>query len=348
VALSPEPGTKPSRRPATSAASSGQAGQLILTVTRACNLRCSYCPTAKDGWPSLTPSDAVQAVDLFANRYGGGDIKLFGGEPLLVPDVVRAAIDRAVAEPAIRRIYLSTNGLGLDSAWLARVRATPKLILTISMDGTPAAHRRFRKALPGIEDTYDRVLTLLPELLETPRVVITQTIPPASADQADANLGHLVDLGFRRFNLLPGYYLPWRPEQLAALRTSFDAVHDRIVARWRAGQAFYLRNLFTWAPTPFFNTGLVVDSDRTVHPSNVGLSGALDDLRADTAVGTLDDPPSVEALRTAAGRTNALLADALPERVWQSTQAVDQELTRLCERLYPEFFAWRARRRGAA
>ncbi len=324
------------------------AGQLILTVTRACNLRCSYCPTAKDGWPSLTATDAAGAVSLFAERYGGGDIKLFGGEPLLVPEVVSAAIERAVQEPRIRRIYLSTNGLGLDEAWLRRVRETPKLILTISMDGSPEAHRRFRKALPGVEDTYDRLVALLPLLLETPRVVLTQTIAPAAAGEADDNLAHLLALGFRRFNLLPGYFLPWRPEQRVALRASFQAIGDRIIARWRAGQTFYLRNLFTWAPTPFFNTGLVVDADRTLHPSNVGLSAALDGLREQTRVGTLDDPPTREALKAAAARTNQLLQDALPERVWQSTQAVDAELTALCERLYPEFFAWRARRRGAA
>ncbi len=323
-------------------------GQLILTVTRACNLRCSYCPTAKDGWPSLTSQDAVQAIDLFTSRYGGGDIKLFGGEPLLVPDVVTAAIDRAVAEPRIRRIYLSTNGLGLDLSWLQRVRETPKLVLTISMDGTADNHRRFRRTLPGVADTYDHVLGLLPELLQTPRVVITQTIPPATAQAADANLAHLLELGFRRFNLLPGYYLPWRPEQLQALEASFQAMHDRIVHRWRSGQRFYLRNLFTRAPTPFFNTGLVVDSDRTIHPSNLGLSGALDDLREQTRVGTLDEPPDPETLKTAARRVNGLLHESLPEQVWESTQAVDRLLTALVERLYPEFFAWRTRRRGAA
>ena len=89
--------------------------QLILTVTRDCNLRCSYCPTAKDGWPSLTERDADTAVSLFASRYGGGDIKLFGGEPLLVPDVVRAAMEAARDDERIRRVYLSTNGLGLDA-----------------------------------------------------------------------------------------------------------------------------------------------------------------------------------------------------------------------------------------
>ena len=62
---------------------------LILTVTRRCNLRCSYCPTVKDGWPSLSVDDALEAIALFTERYGGGDIKLFGGEPLLVPESPR-------------------------------------------------------------------------------------------------------------------------------------------------------------------------------------------------------------------------------------------------------------------
>ena len=206
-------------------------GTLILTVTRACNLRCSYCPTAKDGWPSLTAADARQAIDLFVNRYGGGDIKLFGGEPLLVPDVVRAAMDHAAGIPAVRRVYLSTNGLGLDEDWLRYLKGYPKAILTVSMDGHPTDHRRLRRALPGVADTYDRLMALRPLLLETPRLVITQTIAPATAVRAAENFDHLLSLGFRRFNLLPGYYIPWRPAQLAALRKGFADIGATIEAR---------------------------------------------------------------------------------------------------------------------
>ncbi|HMR79577.1 MAG TPA: radical SAM protein, partial [Polyangiaceae bacterium] len=91
---------------------------LVLTVTRRCNLRCSYCPTAKDGFPTLTRAQALRALDLFVDRYGGGDIKLFGGEPLLEPDTVRAVMERAEALPGGRRVYLSTNGLGLSQECL--------------------------------------------------------------------------------------------------------------------------------------------------------------------------------------------------------------------------------------
>lgn len=320
---------------------------MILTVTRACDLRCAYCPTAKDGWPALTPDDAREAVALFADRFGGGDIKLFGGEPLLVPEVVRAAMEAARARPEIRRVYLSTNGLGLTEDWLDYLSGYSKGILTISMDGAPEDHRRMRRAMPGVADAYDHLMTLRPRLLTTPRLVITMTIPPATAGRAADNLRHLLSLGFFRFNLLPGYYLPWRTSQLAALSASFDAIRGIIEERWRSGRHLYLRNLFTRAPTPFFNTGLVVDADRTIHPSNVGLSGTLDHLRAETQVGTLDAPPTPEQLAEKAAQVNGLLEQALPEKVWTSTLAVDAELTRLCRSLYPALVEYR-KQRGAA
>ena len=318
--------------------------QLILTVTRQCDLRCSYCPTAKDGWPSLTIEQVHQALDLFVER-GGGDLKLFGGEPLLVPDVVRAVLDRTRSEESIERVYLSTNGLGLDESWLERVRADEKLILTLSMDGRPEDHRRFRRAAkPGVPDAYEHIVSMLPAILATPRVVLTMTIPPASAKNALANFDHLRGLGFRRFNLLPGYYLPWRQEQLAALREGFDGIAGRYREAWDEGTHLYLRNLFTWAPTPFFNTGMVVDADGSIHPSNIGLSGKLDHLLEQTRAGTLDAPPSASALEEKSNEVNPLLESALDEDVLASTRAVDAELSRMVRGLYPAFATWKRRR----
>ena len=263
---------------------------LVLTVTRECNLRCTYCPTAKDGWPSLSEADALRSLDLFARPpheggFGGGAVKIFGGEPLLVPHVVRAAIAHAETLEAVRSIQLSTNGLMLDDAWLDFLGEHPKAILQISMDGRPEDHRRHRRSLPRVGDTYDRVVSMRSRLTTMPRVVVTQTIPPATAAAAAENFEHLLGLGFRRFNFLPGYYIPWSEEQLAALDRSFQAMAARIEAMWASGERIYIRNLTTRAPTPFFNTGFVVDADRAIHPSNVGLSGALEELLDETRCG---------------------------------------------------------------
>jgi len=322
--------------------------QLILTVRRACNLRCSYCPTAKDGWPSLTPDDARQAVRLFSEQYGGGAIKIFGGEPLLVPDVVRAAMEEARGRPNIRWVYLSTNGLGLDQKWLDFMSHYPKGILTISMDGTPKDHRAQRRANdPSVPDSYAHLMDIQGALLKTPRVVITQTIAPSTAVRAAENLNHLMGLGFWRFNFLPGYYIPCRSHQLSALEQSFGEMADLITERWAQMERTYVRNLFTLAPTPFFNTGLVVDADRTIHPSNVGLSGALDHTRDQTIIGTLDDPPDAQALLDGANRVSALLDTALSKHVMHSTQAVDAQLTQFCRGLYPHWARYKRRMAAA-
>jgi len=314
---------------------------LILTVTRACNLRCSYCPTAKDGWPSLSTGDVERALDLFAALFGGGRVKIFGGEPLLVPEVVERALAHAEKLDPIAEIQLSTNGLGLTDEWLDRLDANPKAILAVSIDGKAADHRRFRRSLPGIADSYDRVQALVPRLTRMRRAIVTETIPPASAGAAFENYQHLIELGFRRFNFLPGYYLPWSAAQLTALRASFEKIAEDVRERWRAGEGIYVRNLFTLAPTPFFNTGFVVDSDRTIHASNLGLSADLGHLRERTQVGTLDEPPSIEALAAATRAVNPVLEAALSPDILTSTRAADAELTRFCRSLYGSFRRYR-------
>ena len=314
---------------------------LILVVTRECDLRCAYCPTVKEGEPDLTVLDVRRAMSLFVDRFGGGDCKLFGGEPLLLPEVVEAVIREA---PASLDVYLSTNGKNLSHRWFDLLREFPRTTLTVSLDGAVADHDGLRRGAP----THDAVVAMLPELHKLPRFVVTQTIAPSTAVRAADNFRYLLSLGIRRFNLLPGYYLPWRPAQLAALRRSFAEIGDLVAAMWKRGERVYLRNLFVNAPVPFYNTGFVVDSDKRIYPNNLVLAGNLDHLRAVATVGTLDEPPTNEALDHAARRSAGFLHDALGPSIMQATAAADAELTGLVNRLYPTYFAMRDARQADA
>ena len=138
----------------------------------------------------------ARAIDIYIDRFGV-EISLFGGEPLLEPEVVREVFRLVARRDEIRWVYLSTNGLGLDSDWLDMLSAYPKGILTLSLDGTAEQNRRFRRpAEEGVGDAYDHIRSLLPQLLKTPRVVVTQTIAPAAAAHAAENFEHLLSLGF--------------------------------------------------------------------------------------------------------------------------------------------------------
>lgn len=284
----------------------------------------------KEGGPELTVEDTRRALDLFVERHGGGDVKLFGGEPLLRRDVVEAVIREA---PASCSVWLSTNGSRLDADLLGLLRAFPSTTLTLSLDGARADHVGLRRGA-----NYDALIRWLPDLLTLPRFVVTQTIAPGTAARAFENFQALRTLGIRKFNLLPGYYLPWTTEQLADLRRGFARIGRAFAEAWAAGDRLYLRNLFVRAPTAFFNTGLVVDSDRTIHASNLVLAQGLGD---GDVVGTLDHPPTPEVLAAAAARVPALLAAAYPPAVLAATDAVDSALTALCDSLYPAWFAAR-------
>jgi len=284
----------------------------------------------------------VRALRLFSGRWGGGDVKLFGGEPLLEPEVVRAVFTEARSDPRIRRVQLSTNGLHLDDRWLDELAAEPKAVLQLSLDGPLEVHTR-QRPLTAEAPPWDRLFALLPRLAQAPRTVVTLTIPPAGAAAAADRFEHLRSHGFRRFNLLPGYLLAWDADQLASLRRSFDRIGAAFAEAWEAGRHLVLRNLFVRAPLPFFDTGLVVDADGTIHAGNLALAAQVRGLRAHTQAGSLDDPPDPAVLAARARRLPALLERALPEAVWQGTLAADAELGRLCRTLLP---AW-ARTRPA-
>ncbi len=324
-------------------------GQLILTLTRACQLRCSYCPTVKEGWPSLSQVEALRALELFDTAYGGGDVKLFGGEPLLAPDVVRAVLDDAESRPAVGRVFLSTNGLALDREWLAFLASHPKAVLCVSLDGRLDDHQRHRSggAAPGAGslDGYGHLMDLWPQLVATPRLVVNQTIAPDLAAAGADNFAHLLSLGLHRFNILPCYYVAWSPAQLEALRASLETMAAEIQARWARGASLHLRNLFVWAPTPLFNAGLIVDADGTIHSSNVGMASPFEELLDLTRVGTLAEPPAAAVVDAQVEATRSAIADALPREIWDSTIAVDRELSRFCLGLYGDWAAYRRRQK---
>ena len=170
-----------------------------------------------------------------------------------------------------------------------------------------------------------------------PRVVITQTIPPATAKVAYENYTHLTTLGFWRFNFLPGYYLPWKEEQLTALQANFALIGQDIISQWQRSRPLYVRNLFTWAPTIFFNTGMIVDSDRRIHPSNIGLSGNLDHVLDQTTIGSLDQPPTLNELQEASKKIPHIIHQNTKSHILTSTSRADKELTRFCTMLWPHY-----------
>ena len=111
-------------------------GNLRLSVTDRCNLRCSYCmPEADYVW--LPRHDLLQfeemstLIDVFA-RAGVDRVRLTGGEPLLrrdLPELIRMI----ARKPAIRDLALTTNGVML-AGHARELHAAGLHRLTVSLD----------------------------------------------------------------------------------------------------------------------------------------------------------------------------------------------------------------------
>jgi len=130
---------------------------LYLVPTMDCHLRCGYCRIVrKQGQQAgfrLSPQEARDAIDHVLGRAPSGakrTLVLFGGEPLLVPETIFAAIShvREGPESANTDIMLQTNGIAIDDR-TAEFLAANDVFILLSIDGVEDVHNRFRKLAAG-------------------------------------------------------------------------------------------------------------------------------------------------------------------------------------------------------
>jgi GTP 3',8-cyclase len=131
-------------------------GNLRLSVTDRCNLRCSYCmPEAEYVWlpreDILHFEEIERLVDVFL-ELGVDKVRLTGGEPLLRRDLP-TLVGRLAARSRIRDLALTTNAVLLEEH-AASLKDAGLHRLTVSLD---TLHRDRFKALTR-SDELERVL----------------------------------------------------------------------------------------------------------------------------------------------------------------------------------------------
>lgn len=139
--------------------------QIVLKVTQACNLNCTYCYVYNRGdssWLTRPPLIGDHVIQQLARRIvehctdydlDSFTVEIHGGEPLLIGHGrMRAIFEHLRSRVRIKclRIVLQTNGLLLDDAWLA-LFSEFDVSFGISLDGPPeiADRRRLTHAGSG-------------------------------------------------------------------------------------------------------------------------------------------------------------------------------------------------------
>jgi uncharacterized protein len=220
---------------------------LTLHLTRACNLRCSYCYSPPRAGPAMTLDTGRQALQLGARLTGGScGIVFFGGEPLLCSETIRALVAeaRAMERRGEGRFHfkLTTNGLLLDEA-LLRFALEEDILIAMSLDGVREAHDRHRRTPDG-SGTFDRLLPKLRLLLAArPYSSVLMAVNPDTVAYLAESAAFLIDEGVRYLIMSLNYAAVWSDETLGELQGQYGQL-GRLYVEWcRQGRKFYLSPL---------------------------------------------------------------------------------------------------------
>lgn len=119
---------------------------IILTITRDCNLRCSYCYEPTKSRNYMEVSTAKQAIIDFMeeqNTLDRVEFQFFGGEPLLHFDLIREVVEwfHTIEWRKKHLFFIGTNGTLLTEQiknWL--IKYSKCVWVGVSLDGGKIAH----------------------------------------------------------------------------------------------------------------------------------------------------------------------------------------------------------------
>jgi uncharacterized protein len=217
---------------------------LTLHLTRACNLRCSYCYSPPRSAPAMTLETGRKALQFGARMTDGScGIVFFGGEPLLCKETIRELVAeaRAMEERGEGRFHfkLTTNGLLLDEEFL-RFSLEEDILIAMSLDGVCEAHNRYRR-LPDGSGSFARLLPKLRMLLDArPYASVLMVVNPDTASMLTESVSFLLDEGCRYLIVSLNYAGAWNEADLEELARQYEQLGDLYIDWTRQGRKFYL------------------------------------------------------------------------------------------------------------
>jgi len=208
--------------------------QISVIFTDECNMRCTYCTTAKR--PVTITSDRLRAlVDRLEETSPVPlDLNFHGGEPLLAWDRVVELAEWIAPQASERRLSLSlcTNATFLTPE-RARFLAERDFNIRVSIDGRSKSHARFRKSRDRAGDPealYADTLAGLRHLAAADaRVAANMVVTPDTVGDLLSNAVFLIKQGLVHLVISPVVGMPWEDRHLLEL----DKQLRQMVWVWR-------------------------------------------------------------------------------------------------------------------
>lgn len=144
--------------------------ELIVKLTRACNLACAYCSEGESGKEILSKDVLFKAIDevpAILDKYNDKRIDLLwhGGEPMLVgKEYLSSVMEYARKKLSAYELSFSmqTNSTLMDDEWLGIIKKYD-VGIGISLDGYEELHDSNRRTIDG-KPTFAKVIANIDKL----------------------------------------------------------------------------------------------------------------------------------------------------------------------------------------
>ncbi len=227
---------------------------LVMNVSHACNLKCTYCYADGGSYKGRTE---LMSTDMAASLAGflldntsdqNVMITFFGGEPLLNTEAIQAAVlkGREEARRAGKRIgfAITTNGTLHDEKFLS-FAMTHDVRFTISIDGLQEAHDRHRKFTDGC-GSYAELMARLPGMIKNAKPPARTTLTRDNLDVVEI-IDHLLPLGFSEVGFAPvdatDGDLSLREAEMEQLLEGFETLAERFLKNAADGRMYGFSNI---------------------------------------------------------------------------------------------------------
>ena len=200
----------------------------IIHLTQCCNLRCKYCYENKNE-KEISFKNIQQLIDNEINEKREYVVLTFyGGEPLLKKDLIYDTINYIKSKKSKTKFYfgMTTNGTLLDEQFIKYIEQNNFLNIAYSFDGLEETQNLNRLTLKG-EGTFDIVEKNAKKLLKSHKNVVAMVVVTKNnINKLKENIEYLVEVGFKKINLLFDYLQDWQDEDLKVIKEQYSKVAE--------------------------------------------------------------------------------------------------------------------------
>jgi len=230
-----------------------QEDYLTLILTFQCNFDCNFCfVEKKEG--AIDFKTASRAIDfLFSLKGNSKKIKFFGGEPLLEFTLLKELVlySELKAKKLKKEVdfYITSNGYFLNDEVLDFFKKH-KIELTLSSYNFDKINKKD-----------------IGKIVKFPRICLNLDVFPEKVGDFYSEFLSFYKLGFRKFNILPAYYVSWPKRSLDDLTDGLEKAKEEFVKN----RDISFSNSGFMGEVPLFNSCYTLDPSGNIYGSNIVL-----------------------------------------------------------------------------